>query len=87
MPDSVYSGTAEASDPRVLKSMTLYFDLCSEEYHLFKKGFIPDDVWSTWVEGMRITVGSTIYANSWKMIAHSYNNDFWHFMNNHIFSK
>lgn len=86
MPESVYSNNAKASDPNVQKSMTLYFDLCSEEYHLYKEGFIPKDVWSNWVEGMRITVKNPIYANSWKLIAQYYNRDFWRFMNHEIFS-
>lgn len=29
-----------------------YFNLCSEEYMLYQKGYIPNQVWSSWVKGM-----------------------------------
>lgn len=29
-----------------------YFNLCSEEYMLYKKGYIPTEVWETWLAGM-----------------------------------
>lgn len=83
----MYSGSAKETDPEVMKSIVLYFNLCSEEYHLFKKGYVPDDVWDNWIEGMRITVGKPIYTDAWKTNAKDYNEDFRHFMNNQIFPK
>lgn len=29
-----------------------YFNLCAEEYLLFKQGYIPLNVWKSWVHGM-----------------------------------
>ena len=31
-----------------------YFNLCCEEYLYFKKGFIYQETWDSWVKGMRI---------------------------------
>lgn len=87
MPDSVFEGTAVASNSGVAKYMILYFDLCSEEFHLRSQGFIPDDVWNKWVEGMRLTVKSQIYYTSWQRLAYSFNSDFVHFMNHEILKK
>lgn len=84
MPDSILNGSAMSSDPCVAKYMLLYFDLCSEEFHLRQQGFIPDDVWNNWVEGMRLTVKSRIYYTSWQRLAHSFNSDFVHFMNHDV---
>lgn len=29
-----------------------YFNLCAEEYLLYEKGYIPNNVWASWVQGM-----------------------------------
>lgn len=29
-----------------------YFNLCAEEYHYFKLGYIPRNVWRSWCRGM-----------------------------------
>ena len=87
MPDSVFNGQAEASDPGVTKYMLLYFDLCSEEFHLRSQGFIPDDVWNNWVEGMRLTVRDQTYHDAWQRLEYSYNSDFVQFMTQNIIIK
>ena len=84
MPDSVYTGDAKSTDPNVMKFMSLYFDLCSEEFHLRQEGFIPDKVWENWVEGMRLTVKRPIYQTSWTILSQYYNQDFLKFMNHEI---
>jgi hypothetical protein len=30
-----------------------YFNLCAEEYVFHQRGYIPDDVWSSWRNGMK----------------------------------
>lgn len=52
MPDAVFEGTAKA-EGATLKYMQLYFDLCSEEYHLHQNGLVPDNVWDNWKEGWK----------------------------------
>lgn len=83
MPDEVFEGRAKA-EGRVLKYMRLYFDLCSEEYHLWKQGNVPDDVWKLWKEGMQITVKQTVYSHSWKFLAVHYSQEFCSFFNHEI---
>lgn len=29
-----------------------YFNLCAEEFLLYQKGYIPNNVWNSWVKGM-----------------------------------
>jgi hypothetical protein len=30
-----------------------YFNLCAEEYVFYQRGYIPDDVWVSWRNGMK----------------------------------
>ena len=53
-------------DPRWLKYVQLYFDLCSEEYHLHEEGVINNRVWKLWVEGMQDTMKREVFRNAWK---------------------
>ena len=41
MPESIFNGT-EHINAKAQMYMRLYFDLCSEEYHLWRKGMIPN---------------------------------------------
>lgn len=53
MPDDIYNGTAKI-DTRTKRHMRLYFDLCSEEFHLWQNKEVPDEEWNLWVEGIQI---------------------------------
>ena len=75
MPDDIYKGTAEV-DERTHRHIRLYFDLCSEEYHLRKKRTISKDIWKKWIEGMRISMRSAIYRTAWDNLKMDYNEDF-----------
>ena len=79
MPDQVFEGTAKA-EGATLKYMQLYFDLCSEEYHLHQNGLVPDNVWDNWKEGMEITTHVELYKKAWDKLKGSYNQDFYLFM-------
>lgn len=75
MPDDIYNGTAEI-DERTKKYMRFYFDLCSEEYHLWQEGFVKNKVWELWVEGMQIETDREIFHQAWDAIKKEYNPDF-----------
>ena len=75
MPDDIYTGKAAIYE-RTKKYMRLYFDLCSEEYHLWRQGFVKDKVWELWVEGMQIETDHDIFHNAWDAIKKEYNSDF-----------
>lgn len=79
MPDEVFEGTAKA-EGATLKYMQLYFDLCSEEYHLHENGMVPDKVWNNWKEGMEITTHLELYKKSWDRLKKNYNSDFKRFL-------
>lgn len=76
MPDDIYNGEARI-DTRTLRYMRLYFDLCSEEYHLWQDKAVPNNVWGLWVEGMQIACNHQIYKHSWDALKGEYNRDFW----------
>ena len=67
--------------------MRLYFDLCSEEYHLWRKGMIPNQIWEMWKEGMQITTNRPIYKKAWKDLSVEYNKDFWQYFNREVINK
>lgn len=75
MPDDIYSGEVSIND-RTKRYLRLYFDLCSEEYHLWQDGAIPPQVWDLWIDGMRIAVKHSIYRKSWIALRDEYNEDF-----------
>ena len=83
MPDDVFAGTAQVNNT-TLKYMRLYFDLCSEEYHLHENGLVPDDVWDNWKEGMEITTRVELYKKSWYIIKDNYNPDFRCFLERNV---
>lgn len=83
MPDNVFAGTASINDT-TLKYMRLYYDLCSEEFHLYKEGLVPEDVWKNWVEGMRTTTNLQLYRQCWDKLKFQYNKEFWRYFENNI---
>ena len=78
MPESIFNGT-EHINAKTQMYMRLYFDLCSEEYHLWRKGMIPNQIWEMWKEGMQITTNRPIYKKAWKDLSVEYNKDFWQY--------
>lgn len=72
----------DPSDPQFLKYMQLYFDLCSEEFYLYKKGLIDKNVWDLWVDGMALTMKKRSFKTAWQShLAQHYNDDdFLHFI-------
>lgn len=64
--------------------MMLYFDLCSEEFYLHKKGLLSDEIWEMWIDGMRLTMKVQSYKTSWKSHAQFYNEDFCYFFDQEV---
>ena len=71
MPDNVYMGIGEL-DALSLKHLQLYFDLCSEEYHLWRNDIVPNDIWKLWSKGMRITLQNSVYRKAWDKLRNDY---------------
>lgn len=85
MPSTMFMGEVKLGDEAVLRHIQLYFDLCSEEYYMRKKGMIDDEVWQYWVEGMRDTFKRFGLKTIWQgVLGQYYNDDFSHFVNQEV---
>ncbi|MEU6344082.1 hypothetical protein ABZ883_24420 [Streptomyces sp. NPDC046977] len=45
-----------------------YFDLCLEEYHLYRQGLVSADVWRMWESGMRAAMTRTAFRQGWAQV-------------------
>ena len=46
-----------------------YLNLCSEEFYLWKRGYLAPDIWRIWVQEMRRTLASPLYRREWPKVA------------------
>jgi len=53
---------------KTLRYMRAYFDLCSEEYFLHKKGSIDNKTWKEWKSGIEYAFSKTAFAHAWKIV-------------------
>ena len=70
---------------KTLRYMRAYFDLCSEEYFLWKNGHIDNKVWEEWKSGIEYAMSKTAFQKAWKdhiNISTDYYQDFTDFINN-----
>ena len=51
-----------------LRYMRAYFDLCSEEYYLWKKGHIDNDTWKEWESGIKYSFSKTAFKKAWAIL-------------------
>lgn len=86
MPDNVYMGVGELNILS-LKHLQLYFDLCSEEYHLWRNGIVPNDIWKLWSEGMRITLQNSVYRKAWDKLRNDYYKTFQTYFDTEIIGR
>jgi hypothetical protein len=49
-----------------------YFNLCSEEFYLHRRGRIDRDTWGIWCRGMRDTMRSSWLRTTWDKIQDEY---------------
>jgi hypothetical protein len=67
-------GTAEfrisrlnsAAKEKVLVQMRAYFDLCYEEWDLYKREMIDESSWAVWNDGMHNTLRRPAFREAWK---------------------
>lgn len=52
----------------IMRAMRRYFDLCFEEYDLFKKDFIAEDIWQLWKNGISTALGKPAFQQAWEII-------------------
>ena len=52
----------------ILRYMLIYFDLCYEEYFLYREGLIPKRLWKAWEEGINVSLSRPAFRQSWMII-------------------
>jgi len=53
-PDFNLSDLGNEQRNAALKYFRVYFNLCAEEYYLYKEGKVDKHIWRTWSQGHRI---------------------------------
>lgn len=52
----------------LLRWIRAYFDLCSEEYYLQRRGYLCRDVWKLWNGGMKDSFKKPAFKQAWSML-------------------
>lgn len=60
---------SEEESEHVLRCMWIYFDLCYEEYFLYKSNFIDVRLWKVWREGIKTAMSRPAFQQSWTLIS------------------
>jgi hypothetical protein len=55
----------DAADEKVIRS---YLFLCEDELEMRQHGYISDDTYKVWADGMRDQLLQPIFANTWKQV-------------------
>jgi len=74
----------EKEETETTKYLRLYFDLCSEEYHLYTENLVPEEIWGNWCDGMKGRMKRPIFLSGWQDLQCEYNTGFVEFMNTRI---
>ncbi len=53
---------------KTLRYMRTYFDLCAEEFTLYQKGFIDNELWEIWKSGMEFAFSKAAFKQCWVII-------------------
>lgn len=53
---------------RTLRYMRAYFDLCSEEYYLWRKGNLDNDTWKEWETGIKFAFSKPAFKEAWSTL-------------------
>ncbi|WP_370391071.1 hypothetical protein [uncultured Winogradskyella sp.] len=51
---------------KTMRYLRSYFDLCSEEFDLWKSGNIERRIWMNWEEGIRSKMSNKAFVYAWK---------------------
>lgn len=66
---SLASITTEEVKSNIMRYMRAYFDLCSEELVLYKRGYIDKATWHTWKSGMKAAFARESSRQIWAIIS------------------
>lgn len=45
-----------------------YLNMCSEEYYLWRKGYLDTEVWRIWERELRRTLASPLFVREWRAL-------------------
>lgn len=68
------AGLPERGDKLTL-AVLKYLNLCSEEYYLYKRGYLAKDVWRIWEEELMRTLKSPLFRREWEMLKGEFKSD------------
>ena len=49
-----------------------YLNLCSEEYYLWKRGYLNDDIWLIWEGEIKRSLNSELYKRAWVVLQNEF---------------
>lgn len=64
--------TPPAANGRLTAATIRYLNLCSEEYYLYKRGFLSKHIWSIWEAEIKKTLRSELIRREWPVIRSAY---------------
>lgn len=66
--DFSFDELAEEVRAKTLRYMRAYFDLCSEEYFLWKSKHIDTKVWKEWDSGIKYAFSKKAFRDGWDRV-------------------
>ncbi|MDO6838506.1 hypothetical protein Q4602_03400 [Paraglaciecola chathamensis] len=55
-------------EEKTLRYLRSYFDLCSEEYHLYLQKHISKETWKEWESGIKLVLEKTAFRTAWERL-------------------
>ena len=73
-PENAWSARTDIDDTippdskELSRSAVRYLNLCSEEYYLYKQGWLHKDIWGIWEKELIRTLRSPLFTREWKKL-------------------
>ena len=67
-----YETLGEEEKGKIIGHMRAYFNLCSEEFHLYKDNCLDKNVWGVWEKGITHTMAKKAFIDSWYIVNKNY---------------
>lgn len=61
-------GDPPDATPELSIAVLRYLNLCSEEYYLHRRKYLPTDIWRIWEAELKRTLGSPLLIREWKQL-------------------
>ena len=62
------AGKPPEESEEVSLAVLRYLNLCSEEFYLFRRGYLATDIWGLWEAELKRTLGSPLFIREWKRL-------------------